>query len=173
MRIKLMLAGFVCALVVSSQARADDKPLTDNSFAEKVYSGGMTEVALGKIAQTQAKNADVKKFADRVVTDHSKVNNELTILVSELKIAVPDRPLPENDKTLKHFQSGTIKDFDKEFMSHMVKSHEKGVELFTKASKELKNERLRSFAEKTLPTLKEHLEMAKKINDQVASGTRQ
>jgi putative membrane protein len=52
----------------------------------------------------------------------------------------------------------------------MVGSHTKGVDLFTRASKELKNEQLRRFAEKTLPTLKEHLDIAKRLQEQAGRG---
>jgi putative membrane protein len=49
----------------------------------------------------------------------------------------------------------------------MVESHTKGVDLFTRASTELKNEQLRGFAAKTLPTIKEHLDMAKRLQGEI------
>ena len=154
----------------ASTERTDDKAkeagkaLTDNEFVMKVASGGMAEVAIAKIAQEKAKDPEVKKFADRLVADHTKVNQELIRIAKDAGIPVPDKPEAMHEEMVKKFQSGSIGDFDKEFIHHMVGSHTKGVELFTKASKELKNEQLRSFAEKTLPTLKEHLEIAKRLH---------
>jgi putative membrane protein len=145
------------------------KALTDNEFVTKAASSGMAEVAIGKEGQSKAKNPDVKKFADRVVADHSKANEELTKIAKDAGISIPEKPDAAHEEKVKHFHDAA-KDFDKEFVHHMVDSHTKGVELFTKASKELKNDRLRMFAEKTLPTLKEHLQMAKELNDKVGRG---
>ena len=155
--------------------RADDrgagKALTDQEFVTKAASSGKAEVAIGKAGQEKAQNADVKKFADRVVTDHTKANEELMRIAKDAEINIPDRPAAEHANKVKHFE-GDTRNFDREFVNHMVDSHTKGVELFTKASKELKNEQLRSFAEKTLPTLKEHLAIAKRLQGQVGGGDR-
>ena len=54
-------------------------------------------------------------------------------------------------------------EFDKAYAKHMVEDHEKAVKLFENASKNIKDPGLKDFATKTLPTIKEHLEMAKKL----------
>jgi putative membrane protein len=149
----------------TERATEEGKALTDNEFVMKAASSGMAEVAIAKIGQEKAKNANVKKFADRVVTDHTKANEELMRIAKDAGITVPDKPDAKREEMVKHFQSGSISDFDKDFIHHMVESHTKGVELFTKASKELKNEQLRSFAEKTLPTLMDHLSLAKRLHE--------
>jgi putative membrane protein len=151
------------------ERRADTgsaKALTDQEFVNKAASSGKAEVAIGKAGQEKAQNADVKKFAERVVTDHTKSNDELMRIAKDAGVNIPDRPAAEHADKVKHFE-GDTRNFDREFVNHMVDSHNKGVELFTKASKELKNEQLRSFAEKTLPTLKEHLTIAKRLQEQV------
>jgi len=167
MRFLGKLAAIACFAVLVGRASADDekKKFDDSTFVDKASTAGRAEVAAGKIAQTRARNEEVKKFAARMVEDHTKANNELLVIVSDARIAIPDRMTPEQEKMLMHLQGDTVKDFDKEYMKHMVDDHEKAVELFTKASKECKNEKLKSFAEKTLPTIKEHLTMAKKIHE--------
>jgi putative membrane protein len=142
------------------------KALTDNEFVTKAASSGLAEVAIGEEGKEKAQNADVKKFADRVVTDHTKANEELMRIAKDAGINVPDKPAAEHADKVKHFD-GDVRNFDREFVNHMVDSHTKGVDLFTKASKELKNDQLKSFAEKTLPTLKEHLSIAKRLQEQV------
>src|SRR5262249_55242214 len=102
--------------------------------------------------------------------DHSKNNQDLILIVSDLRIAVPDKPLPEQEKGLRQISSNEVRNFDKEYMDHMVAEHEKAVKLFEQGSKELKNERLKDFATKSLPTLKEHLKMAKDVQAKVSGG---
>jgi putative membrane protein len=167
MHIWVKLTAVSC-LVLAGRASADDreKPFSDIDFIMKATSSGMTEVALAKIAETKATESDVKRFAQRLVTEHTKANEELARIVKEMKGKLPEKPSPEHEKLLQHFQ-GEVKNFDREYIKHMVDSHTKSVELFTKASKECKNDQLRAFAEKTLPTIKEHLEMAKKLSEKI------
>lgn len=168
MRLLGKLAAIACFAVLVGRAGADDDKSTkfdDSTFVDKASTAGRMEVAAGKVAMTRARHDDVKKFAARMVEDHTKANSELLTIVSDARIAIPEKLTPEQEKMLMHLSADTTKDFDKEYMKHMVEDHEKAVELFTKASKEVKNEKLKAFAEKTLPTIKEHLEMSKKIND--------
>jgi len=150
--------------------KADEKKFTDTHFVDHAYTAGQNEIILNRMAMERSRNEDVRKFAQKMLEDHGKNNQELTLVVSELRIAVPDRPLPEQQKDLQKISSNEVKDFDKEFMDQMVAEHEKAVKLFEQGSKELKNEKLKDFATKTLPTLKEHLNMAKETRDKVAKG---
>ena len=152
--------------------RSGDKKFTDTHFVDHAYTSGQNEVLMNRMALQRSQNEDVRKLAQKMIEDHSKSNQELTLLVSELRIAVPDKPLPEQEKDMRRLSSNEVKNFDKEFMDHMVMSHEKGVKLFEQGSKELKNEKLKEFATKTLPTLKEHLKLAKETRDKVAKGDR-
>jgi len=152
------------------KARSDDKKFNDTHFVDNAYTSGQNEVIMNRMALQRTQNEDVRKFAQKLIEDHSKANQDLLLIVSEQRIAVPDRPLPEQEKDLRHISSNEVKNFDKEFMDHMVMSHEKGIKLFEQGSKELKNEKLKEFASKTLPTLKEHLKMAKEVRDKVAKG---
>ena len=163
------LAGVGCIAILAGNVNADDpkKALTDSDFVDMASTAIRAEVAAGRIAVTRAHNEEVKKFAALMAEQHAKANNELLIIVSDARIAIPEKLTAEQEKLLAHFQSGNIKDFDKEYMKHIVDAHEKAVSACTKAAKECKNEKVKAFAEKSLPILKEHLAMAKKINEQL------
>ena len=150
--------------------RSDDKKLTDSHFVDHAYTDGQNEIILNQMALQRSRNEDVRKFAQKMLEDHGKANQQLTLLVSELRIPVPDKPLPDQAKEMQKISSNEVQNFDKEYMDYMVKDHEKAVKLFEQASKELKNDRLKDFASKTLPTLKEHLKLAKETRDKVAKA---
>src|SRR5256885_4233344 len=61
----------------------------DKNFMMNAAKGGMMEVEGGKLAAQNAQNADVKKFGNRMVTDHSKANSELMALAKEEGVALP------------------------------------------------------------------------------------
>ena len=133
----------------------------DNDFMMKAAQGGMAEVNMGNMASSKATNAEVKKFGDRMVTDHSKANDELKQLASTKGVSLPTDVAEEHKKAMDEMSAKNGKDFDKAYMDDMVKDHEKDVAEFEKASKEAKDADLKAWAAKTLPTLKGHLQMAK------------
>jgi putative membrane protein len=166
MRAGIALAG-VFAMVVFATAqerRADDKPFDDASFVAMVSSDNIHEVELGKLAQAQAKNADVKKFAETMVHDHTKANEELKKVAKEAGLAFPDKMNADHQKEFDRFKDYKGNNFDQDYIKHMVTDHEKGVELFKRASKEAKNQQVKDFATKQLPVIQAHLDAAKKID---------
>ncbi|HJW94502.1 MAG TPA: DUF4142 domain-containing protein [Thermoanaerobaculia bacterium] len=139
----------------------------DNDFMTKAAQGGMSEVNMGNMASSKATNADVKKFGDRMVTDHSKANDELKQLAATKGVTLPTDVNDEQKKTMDEMTSKSGKDFDKAYMDDMVKDHEKDVAEFEKASKSAKDADLKAWAAKTLPTLQDHLKMAKDTQKKV------
>ena len=139
----------------------------DSDFMMKAAQGGMAEVNMGNMASSKATNADVKKFGDRMVTDHSKANDELKQLASTKGVTLPTDVNDEQKKAMDMMSSKNGKDFDKAYIDDMVKDHETDVAEFEKASKNAKDADLKAWATKTLPTLQEHLKMAKDTQKKV------
>lgn len=136
----------------STPAPLSDK---DKEFIQDAAKDGKMEVEMGKMGQKKAKNAEVKKFATRMVTDHSKANAQLKALAKKKGVTL-DNASPEEHK----MDDAT---FDKDYMDQMVKDHEKDVSEFEEIAKDGSDADVKAWANKTLPTLKKHLEMAKQI----------
>jgi putative membrane protein len=122
----------------------------DKTFMMNAGKGGQMEVEMGKMAAQNAQNADVKKFGNRMVTDHSKANNELMSLASEEGVKLPGA------------KAGKWKS-DKDYMNDMVKDHEKDLAEFQEEAKNGNDADLKKFAEKTSKVVSKHLQMAKDI----------
>ena len=134
----------------------------------------MLEVELGRIASAKASNAEVKEFAARMVTDHSKGNAELTEIASTKSLQLPtqEQVKAKHQAAIDKLEKLEGAAFDREYMAAMVKDHDKDVALFEKQAKSGRDVALQAFAAKTLPTLREHQKMAKQINAKVsAKGT--
>ena len=123
----------------------------DKSFMNKAAKGGMMEVEWGKVASQNAQNADVKKFGNRMVTEHSKANNELMALAKEEGVQLPA------SKGAGKWKS------DKEYMDMMVKDHEKDLAEFQEQAKNGTDPDLKKFAEKGSKMVQNHLGMARNI----------
>lgn len=137
----------------------------DAKFAVDAANGGMTEVELSKLAQQKATNAKVKEFADMMVMDHSKANEEMMALAKIKNITLPDSLSSESMSAVSDLSKKTGKDFDKAYASKMVDDHKKTVSMFEDASKNLKDPELKAFVDKTLPVIKGHLAKITAIND--------
>lgn len=152
--------GLTFVLVAGSISTA--MAATSNSFVDDAAQGGITEVEAGKLALEKSSSADVKTFAEHMVTDHTKANQELTALAKKLDIEVPD-DAALTDKAKKAILEMRDESFDKAYANNQVAAHEKTVELFQKEAASSDNAELKAFAAKTLPTLEAHLKMAKEL----------
>ena len=154
--LNLLLAG--AAFVTQAHARSDE------SFMKEAAHAGAAEIEASKLAQTKAKNADVKAFADAMIADHTKVADELKTLAAAKKVKLPDGPSLKQKAELKMIDAGDNDKFDERYVRNFgVKAHEDTIKLFDEASREAKDPEVKAWAAKTLPGLKHHLEMAKAL----------
>jgi putative membrane protein len=136
---------------------------SDKSFIEDAAKGGMAEVQSGKLAEQKASDPAVKQFADRLVQDHSKANDELAQIAQSKGVKMPDKESWGERHEDSKLQKMSGADFDREFAQHSVKDHEKDIKKFEKAASKLDDPDLKAWAQKQLPVLREHLAMAQKL----------
>jgi putative membrane protein len=137
----------------------------DAKFATAAANGGMAEVALGKLALTKTSNAAIKDFANMMVTDHSKANDELMAIAKTKNITLPAEPDSVHMKKKDDLSKLNGADFDKNYVSAMIDGHKKTLDLMNDEAKNGKDADLKAFAAKTAPTVKMHLDAINKIKD--------
>jgi putative membrane protein len=120
----------------------------DKTFMMNAAKGGMMEVEMGKQAAQNAQNGDVKKFGNRMVTDHSKANNELMALAKEEGVTLSGGKSPGKWKS------------DKDYMDDMVKDHQKDLAEFQKEAQSGTDPDLKAFAAKGAKMVSTHLKLA-------------
>lgn len=155
--------AFLLAAVVSGIAVYAEGKLTpaDTTFVRKAAEGGMAEVKLGQLALEKASSKVVKEFGERMVKDHSKAGDDLKEVASKKGITLRDS-LNATDKALyDRLSKLSGDDFDKAYMQAMIKDHEEDVAEFRRESQSAKDPDIRQFTSKTLPTLEEHLRLAR------------
>lgn len=144
----------------------------DSEFAVDAADGGLYEVQIGTLAVSKATSPDVKQFAQMMVDDHSKANNELKTLAGNKGIALPD---VISEKCQKKYydidQKNKGEEFDKAYMDQMVKDHKDDIDMFEKEAEKGNDPEIKSWASGKLATLRHHLEEAERISDQLAGNT--
>jgi len=129
---------------------------SDKKFAMDAAMGGMAEVQLGKLAAEKATNPDVKQFAQRMVDDHGKANDEFKTVASKESIDLPSQLDAKHQATIDRLSKLSGADFDKAYVKEMVRDHDMDVKEFQREAQNGQNTSIRDFASKTLPTLQEH-----------------
>jgi putative membrane protein len=155
--------AFSPMLMAQANSGAAAPTKQDTTFVAKASAANMTEIQASKLADSRAQSEAVKTFAARMITDHTKAGDELSTISQKDGFTPSGSPMPTQQKALAKLESLNGAAFDKAYSSMMLKDHYGAVALFEKESASGKNDDLKSFAKQTLPTLKEHLAMAKKL----------
>src|SRR5947208_8088350 len=101
-----------------------------SKFAPTAAEGGMAEVEMGQLAIQRAADPAVKEFGQRMVTDHSRAGAELKAIASRKQIELPMEVSSSQKSTMDKLSKLLGAEFDKEYMSEMVKDHENDAKEF-------------------------------------------
>ncbi len=143
-------------MVPSEKVNSDDA-----KFATAAASGGMMEVAMGKLCADHTKNTEVKNFGAMMVEDHTNANNELMNIAAGKNLTLPVAMSDKDQKMVDDMRNKSGSDFDKSYINMMVNDHVEDIADFKKEASEGKDADISSFATRTLPTLQKHLDAAK------------
>ena len=139
----------------------------DYRFVADAARGSKQEAKLGELAKQKGASQSVRDFGQRMVADHSKAADELKQIVTTKGAMVPTELSRRENSEIERFEKLSGRDFDKEYAEHMVKDHKKDAKEFEAAAKDLSDPDLKSFAQKTLTTIQEHLRMAENMEASV------
>jgi putative membrane protein len=145
---------------------------SDKKFLTEAAEGGMMEVELGKLAADKGTDPDVKAFGQKMVDDHTKANDKLKALAASKGLTLPSDMGTMEKHTMHEIQEKKGADFDRLYMSTMVKDHKKDVSEFDHQSKSAKDSDVKAFASDTLPTLQGHLKMAQTTADKIGASAK-
>ena len=158
-----VLTLMVASLSFAGPALAQESPAgkssslsaKDKTFIHKAAKGGMMEVAMGNLAAQNGQSDDVKSFGKRMVTDHSKANEELKSIAAKKGVKLPSKE-----------PSGKWSS-DKAYMDMMVKDHEKDLAEFQDEANNGSDPDVKKFAEDTAKIVQEHLDLAKETQSKL------
>jgi predicted outer membrane protein len=141
--------------------------LDSNKFLEKAMQDGMAEIQISHLALTKSADDDVKKFAQRMIEDHSQIDREIAQLVKERKANLPQEITTEQKVFQEELSRLSGYDFDKTFMDHNVRDHEQDIKDFREQSEKGSDAGVKAFASRTLPVLETHLQLSKGVEVKV------
>ena len=157
--VALMVAAFSFAGLALAQespaSKSSSLSAKDKTFMHKAAKGGMMEVAMGRLAEQNGQSDDVKSFGKRMVTDHSKANDELKSIAAQKGVKLPSKEPTEKWSS------------DKAYINMMVKDHEKDLAEFQEEASTGTDPDVKKFAEDTAKVVQEHLDLAKQTQSKL------
>ncbi len=137
---------------------------SDKDFLEDAAMGGMTEVALGKLAAEKASDPKVRQFAEMMVSDHTKLNADVKALAAKKKVQLPAALDKKHQEKIDDLSKETGKDFDEDYLECMTKAHKKTLALFEEARDDTKDPDVKALAAQAIPVIKVHIAHLDKLN---------
>jgi putative membrane protein len=160
-----------CWGVLAHSSGAARRSSNDELFSKKAAQGGIAEVKMGKLAADKSSNEAVKKFGRRMVEDHTKAGDDLKEAARKEGISLPQEMDAKEREAFDRLSKLSGAEFDKAYAQDMVKDHQEDIAEFTSEANGGHKDAIRSFASDTLPTLKDHLKLARAMRQSTMSRT--
>ena len=162
-----MIRTILVAAALAASGAAFAQAPNDAQIAHIVVTANQVDIDAGKLAQKQAKGAEVKAFGKQMVTDHSAVNKQAVALVTKLKVKPEDNATSQSlksggDANVKKLKGLKGAAFDKAYVDQEVTYHQTVLDAIDKVLiPNAQNAELKALIVKVRPAIDGHLQHAK------------
>ncbi|MFB9122178.1 DUF4142 domain-containing protein [Paraburkholderia dipogonis] len=169
----VLLAAFAFA---SATALAQGSTPTDPQIAAIVVAANQADINAGKLAESKTHSKDVKAFAQRMVADHTSVNQAAFDLVHKLGVTPETDPTSDSLKqggeaNIANLKSLQGAQFDRAYIDHEVTYHEEVIDALDKTLiPSAQNAELKALLVKVRPAFLAHLDHAKRVQASLANA---
>lgn len=136
---------------------------SDATFMTNAARGGMAEVQLGQLAQTNGRSAAVKRFGERMVREHGEANQQLMALAQQKQITPPETIGAEHQQVYDELSRLRGQAFDRAYAQAMVRDHQRDLQAYQEEAQSGTDAEVRAFAAQHVPVLQEHLRLAQQL----------
>ncbi len=141
----------------------------DKMFVKKAIMGNYNEIDASKMALQKSQNDQVKQYAQKMIDDHTKMLDDLHALASQENVKYKDEPTPAGKKMAAKLTGMDGAAFDKAYVAGMVKDHKEDVQDFQTEINSGKEQPVKDAAQKSLPVIQDHLQMAQSMQTSMKS----
>ncbi|WP_183816370.1 DUF4142 domain-containing protein [Tunturibacter empetritectus] len=137
--------------------------MKDKIFLRKAAQGGMAEVKLGQLAAQKGSSDDVKAFGQKMVDDHTRLNNDMAPIADSMGVRLPTNLNKEDQAEYDKLNGLSGNDFDMEYLSFMVKDHHKDLHEFRQEAASTTDPTLQTAVTNATKVIHEHSVMVDKL----------
>jgi putative membrane protein len=148
---------------MSGMQAAGQPSATDKMFVSKAMQGSMAEVQLGQLTLQKTNNPQVKEFAQRMIDDHTKLNEQMKPVAQQLGVTVPDQVSKNDRKTMAKLQALSGSAYDQAYIKDMVKDHKQDLTEFQMEASSGQDQTVKDAANQGSKVIAGHLQMAQQM----------
>jgi putative membrane protein len=137
--------------------------MKDKIFLRKAAQGGMAEVRLGQLAAQKGSGDDVRAFGQKMVDDHTKLNNEMAPIADSMGVRLPKDLNKEDQAEYDKLNALSGNNFDMEYLSCMVRDHHKDLHEFRQEAASTTDPTLQTAVANATKVIHEHTMMVDKL----------
>jgi putative membrane protein len=138
-------------------------PAVDKAFVKKAMEGNLAEIQLGQLALQKSSDDQVKQFAQRMVDDHGKMQDQMKPAAEQMGVKVPDGPSKSQMKSMEKMKALSGDAFDQAYIKDMVKDHKKDDSEFKQEAQSTQNPQLKQMVMQSDQIIESHLQQAEQI----------
>ena len=146
-----------------NNANDTSQNMKDKMFLRHAAEGGMAEVKLGQLAAQKASSDDVKAFGQKMVDDHTMLNNEMAPIADSMGVRTPKNLNKQDQAEYDKLSGLSGTDFDTEYLTAMVKDHHKDLREFREQAATTTDPTLKAAVDKGQRVIHEHMMMVDKL----------
>jgi putative membrane protein len=141
----------------------------DKQFMKTAMEGDMAEIQLAQLAQQKASSDQVKQFAQRMITDHTRMDAQMKPMAQQFGVEAPTQLDAKHKAVEAKLQALSGDQFDQEYIKAMVADHSEDDQAFIREEAAASSPDLKSAVTQAEPTIAEHLRMAQQIQKSMKS----
>lgn len=134
---------------------------TDRRFLARAHADGLAEIEFGRLAQQKASSDAVRQFAQRMIDEHTKTNEQLRSLAQTKGAVLTNKMDPAHQARRAAMEKLSGDAFDRAYVQGQIRDHRGTVQRFEGQAGGGRDAELKKFAADALPALREHLQMAR------------
>jgi putative membrane protein len=135
----------------------------DRMFVTKALQGGLAEVQLGQLTLQKSDNQQVKQFAQRMIDDHTRLDDQMKQVAQQLGVAVPGQPSKKDRQVMAKLQSLSGSAYDQAYIKDMVKDHKQDLNEFQSEASSGQDQTVKDAANQGSKVIAQHLQLAQQL----------
>jgi putative membrane protein len=135
----------------------------DKMFVKKALQGGMAEVQLGQLTLQKSNNDQVKQFAQRMIDDHTKLEEQMKPVAQQLGVSDPDGVTKKDKATMAKLQALSGPAYDEAYIRDMVRGHKQDLSDFQMEASSGQDQTVKDAANQGSKVIAQHLQMIQQI----------
>ena len=158
-------------LDVEMEKTAADGVLEEKQqFFTYALSGSMLEIQMAQLALATAESQEIKDYAQMIAKEHQEVNEALRVIAEEKEFNLPLTMMEKQEEKLDELQEAKGAEFDRTYLNMQIEMHQQSIDQFESMQPEIEDQELSQWIDNTLPILRQHLEQALQIQEQIGAG---